>query len=297
MWTLWRKFFGAHLSRRMSFLSVLSFLSQQVEQRIVIIPGQKRDQDADSEDGHHGAILVVACATSAHGEHDGAQEPPGGAEDEKSCRLHVAEADDIGEGVLREAGDQKQDEGNRDAAVLHEVIVLLDDLGGDDLLYERQSEPAGQQKGKPGADGKTDRGIERSQEGSVEISADETADLSRNRRDQNLKDLDADENHDGEGAEGAYELNELSPVEEEAVEVVIKEKKNTGEDQRQQQRNSYDGISVHDSVTGYPLILLPRKSLQRREHSAPRASDRQGFQHSITKGRVIVKRDIPEAKG
>ena len=216
----------------------------------MVIPGQKRDQNADSEDGHHGGILVVACATSAHGEHDRAQEPSGGAEDEKGCRLHVAEADDVGEGVLREAGDQKQDEGDRNAPVLHEVIVLLDDLGGDDLLHERQAEPAGQQKGKPGADGKTDRGIERPQDGSVEISADETADLSGNRRDQDLKDLETDKNYYGEGAEGTYESGELPPAEEEAVEVVMEEKENAGEDQPQQDQYFYDGISVHDSVTG-----------------------------------------------
>jgi hypothetical protein len=41
-------------------------------------------------------------------------------------------------------------------------------------------------------------------------------------------------------------MDELLPAEKEAVEVVMVEKENAGEDQRQQQRNFYNGIFVHD---------------------------------------------------
>jgi len=258
----------------------------------MVIPGQKGDQGADPEDGQHGGVLVVARTTAADGKHDRAQEAPGGAEDEKGCRFHVAEADDIGEGVLRKAGDQKEDEGDRNTPVLHEVIVLLDDLGVDNLFHERHSEPAGQQKSEPRADRKADRGVDRPQDGAVEIPPDEAVELARNRRDQDLDDLEADEDHNGERAEGVDKMDDFFPADEESVEVVIKEKENADEDQCKQERNFKDGISVHGSVTGLTVDLFSPGRTQRRDPSAPCPFAGTDSAYRLTKGSAIVKRDI-----
>ena len=146
-------------------------------------------------------MMVVARVAAADGKHDRSHEASGGADDQKDGHLHAAEADDVGEGILGEAGDQKEDEGDRNAAVLHEVIILLNDFWTDDPFDKRHSEPSGQQKREPRADREADRRVDRSQNGSVEIPADKAVQLARNRRYQNLDDLKADEDHHREGAE------------------------------------------------------------------------------------------------
>ena len=110
--------------------------------------------------------------------------------------------------------------------MLHEVVVLLDDLGVDHLFHERQAEPAGKDKGEPRADGEPDRGIERAQDGAVQIPPDKAVDFARNRRDDHLKDLEADEDHHGEGAEGVDEMDDLLPADKEGIEVVIEKQEN-----------------------------------------------------------------------
>ena len=53
-------------------------------------------------------------------------------------------------------------------------------------------------------------------------------------------------------------MDDLFPADEESVEVVMKEKENTGEDQRKQERNLKDVVSVHGSVTGLTVDLFSR---------------------------------------
>lgn len=215
----------------------------------MVVICQKHEQGADPENGQHGDILVIAGVVSADGEHGGAQEPSGGADKEKDRGLHVAESDDIGKGVLGKTGDQKEDEGDKGSPVLHEVIVLLDDLGVDDLLHKGQAEPAGKEEGEPRTDGKADCGIKRPQDGTVEVAADEAVDLTRDRRHDDLEDLEADKDQNGEGAERSHEVNQPLPADEEDIEVVMEEKDNTSEDQQEQDRNFKDGMLIHGSAT------------------------------------------------
>ena len=175
-------------------------------------------------------VLAVACTVSADGEHDGAQETPGRADDQEGRGLHAAEADQVGEGVLGKPGDQKKDEGDEYSPVLHEIIVLLDDLRADHPFHERQAEPAGEDESDPRAEGKPDRGVEGTQNGAVEIPSDKAVDFAGNRCHDHLEDLETDEDHHGEGAERVDEVDEFPSADEEAVEVVIEKQENGGDD-------------------------------------------------------------------
>jgi hypothetical protein len=87
-------------------------------------------------------------------------------------------------------------------------------------------------------------------------------------------------------------MGELPPAEEEAVEVVMEEKENAGEDKRKQERNLKDVISVHGSVTGLTVDLFFPGSTQRRDPSAPCPFAGKDLPCKLTKGSAIVKRDI-----
>jgi len=80
-----------------------------------------------------------------------------------------------------------------------QIIVLLDDLRADHPFHERQAESAGKDEGDPRADGKSDCGIEGTQNRSIEIPPDKAVDFTGNRCNDYLKDLEGDEDHHGEG--------------------------------------------------------------------------------------------------
>jgi hypothetical protein len=94
-------------------------------------------------------------------------------------------------------------------------------------------------------------------------------------------------------------MDDFFPADEESVEVVMKEKENAGEDQRKQERNFKDGISVHGSVTGLTVDLFSLGSTQRRDPSAPGPFAGKDLPCKLTKRSAIVKRDIwkPRPKG
>jgi hypothetical protein len=253
----------------------------------MIITGQSYDQSACPENGRHRDILVIAGTVAADGEHDCAQETPGCAENQKGCGLHVAEADQVGEGILGKSGDQKKDEGDEYSPVLHEIIVLLDDLRVDHPFHERQAQPAGEYESDPRADGESDCGVEGAQNGAVEIPSDKAVDFAGNRCNDHLEDLETDEDHHGEGSERVDEVDDFSPADEEGVEVVIEKQENNGDEQGKQDRYFDDGVFIHRSVT--IVLSLPGESFP------PRPCARIRFTRSsvkLTKQPEIVKQDI-----
>jgi hypothetical protein len=94
-------------------------------------------------------------------------------------------------------------------------------------------------------------------------------------------------------------MNDLLPADENGIEVVMEEKENADEDQRKQERNLNDVVSVHGSVTGLTVDLFFPGSTQRRDPSAPCPFAGTDFPYKLTKGSAIVKRDIwkPRPKG
>lgn len=146
---------------------------------------------------------------SADGEHDRPEEAADDRHEEKGVGAHMAEPHDIAEGILREAGDQKQDKGHQFPLMFHKIVVLLKDARTDGLLDKGQTQPTGQDKGQPGADGQSDRRIDGSQEGAVDITADESRYFPGDGGKQDLQYLEPDKDDNGKGAERIDEFNQM----------------------------------------------------------------------------------------
>ncbi|MBN2438198.1 MAG: hypothetical protein JXL20_06300 [Deltaproteobacteria bacterium] len=87
-------------------------------------------------------------------------------------------------------------------------------------------------------------------------------------------------------------MNDLLPADEKVIEVIMEEKENAGEDQRKQERNLKDVVSVHGLVAGLTVDLFFPESTRCRDPFASGPFAGADFKHKLTKGPAIVKQDI-----
>jgi hypothetical protein len=136
-------------------------------------------------------------------------------------RLHVAETHYVTEIIFGKTGNEKQKEGNEETAVFQEVIVLFNNRGLYNPLHKGQSKEPGKREGYPGADSKTNGGINRTQKSAVNIPADKTGDFTGYRGCYHLQDLKANEDNFIIRMEGVNERDSSALTREVYIEVIM----------------------------------------------------------------------------
>lgn len=175
----------------------MMLVAQPVQPFFAIEEGHDTEGDADGNENPQRAMLVVSRKVAADGKHRRPQQTAGYGDQEEHFGRHVAKADDVAEGVFGESGDQKEHEGNESSLVLHEVVVFLQDAGADSPFDEGEPQPPGQAEGHPGTDGQAYRGVNRAQNGPVDVTADKSRHFAGNGGEEDLQDLETDEDNDG----------------------------------------------------------------------------------------------------
>ncbi len=132
---------------------------------------------------------MVIGVTSKDGKQDGPKQPADCGNDEKCCYCHVTQPHDVAQVVLWESRDEKEDEGNKGPLVFHDVVVFLDNLRFHGLFHKRKTKYPGKEKGNPRTDGEADGGIDRAQERTIEVTANEACHFTRNGCKDHLEDL------------------------------------------------------------------------------------------------------------
>jgi len=159
---------------------------------------------------------------SADGKQNGSRQPANRGNNEKCRYCHVTQPHDVAQAVLRESGDEKEDEGDKDPAVFHDVVVFFDNIRFYYPFHKRKAKYPGKEKSKPRTDGEADGGIDRAHEGAIEVTADEAGDFSRYRGCYNLQDLKEYENKLVIRMIGIDEGDRLLLVDKIDIEVIMK---------------------------------------------------------------------------
>jgi hypothetical protein len=134
----------------------------------------------------------------------------------------VTQPHDVAQVVLWESRDEEEDEGNKCPLVFHDIVVFLDNLRFHGLFHKRKTEYPGKEKGNPRTNGEADGGIDRAQERTIEVTANEACHFTRYRGCYNLQDLKGYENKLVIRMVGIDESDRLLLMDKVDIEVIMK---------------------------------------------------------------------------
>jgi hypothetical protein len=183
----------------------------------------------------------------------------------------MAESQDIAERILGEARYQKKDERNKKTLVFEKMVVRPDDGGFDEPLHKGKTQETGEKESQQGTDDKTNGGINRPHGGAKKIPADQTGHIARQGADKNLKRLKKDKHGDGMWTKGRNKCPNFFLVEEEAVEIEMKDEKKSEGDQHGKQdetKNGPDGLSKNACLFDF-LHSFPRQTMGAPGETSP----------------------------
>jgi len=158
---------------------------------------------------------VHGCAL--HGQHQRSGQSSEDVHYDEVEKPHAGQPQEIAQRILWKAGNEKENEGHIQSFVSDEEIELVYVCLLDDLLHEPQPEHPRYRESSERAEGKADRGEDRSPGVAENEASDEPCYLTRHRGENNLEGLNNDEGDGGEGSEGEDEEAQFLVVEEKTI--------------------------------------------------------------------------------
>src|SRR5689334_3235523 len=173
----------------------------------IVVDGQThRGDDRDERDGID--VLLFADVRAEVRRDPRPRQPTDGRHEREHPEPHRAHAEEIRDDVLREAGNQIEDETDDGALGLDDEVHLLPVVLGEPRPDQRLAPQPPERKADERAEGQPDRRIDHAPQRAEQRAAHRSGDLAGNRRDDDLQRLNRDEHQRRPHAPRAHGLFE-----------------------------------------------------------------------------------------
>src|SRR5256712_10842498 len=169
------------------------WLVEALDEAIAVVVERQTEREDDRHEGDRVDVLLLGHVRAEVRGDPGARNPREGRDDGEEPEGHRADPEEVRDDVLREPGDEVEDEADDRALRLedevHPVPVVLAEPRPDERLAPLAPHPETEER----AQRQADRGIEEPEPRSEERPTDRPGDLAGDRRDDDLERLDRDE--------------------------------------------------------------------------------------------------------